>query len=412
MEGGALGPAVADGSGGERVLVAHPIRTGSGAGGIPQERRQVCVRADSRVGQMLAGSGAGSAGAGSGERGKWSNHLKCAVRLAALPPQRASPHRDKSSRGAAISPCGSSPCGIGRFGSSPLGSSPLRSSPRGAGVGVVRPKWNASANGGGGKVGADEDLAANAAERPPREDVLPKPPQFRRRAVASVGLRRGRLALVRMQPRRLAADVRAEEAAAARRLGLRRRRHVAPEDRCKLDTSLFWQLLPWVVVGSLCLLSAAMTAVLTAQINEPVGVIAMLCPTEFPLLGLVSLIAPAVVRGNAVVVVPSEKHPLCATDLYQVLETSDLPAGVINIVTGQRDHLAKTLADHQDVDSIWYFGSAEGSYHVEHLSAKNMKRTLVDYGEERDWYDREQGEGHDFLHEATQVKNIWVPMGA
>ena len=142
MEGGALGPAVADGSGGERVLVAHPIRTGSGAGGIPQERRQVCVRADSRVGQMLAGSGAGSAGAGSGERGKWSNHLKCAVRLAALPPQRASPHRDKSSRGAAISPCGSSPCGIGRFGSSPLGSSPLRSSPRGAGVGVVRPKWN------------------------------------------------------------------------------------------------------------------------------------------------------------------------------------------------------------------------------------------------------------------------------
>ena len=151
---------------------------------------------------------------------------------------------------------------------------------------------------------------------------------------------------------------------------------------------------------------------LTAQINEPVGVIAMLCPTEFPLLGLVSLIAPAVVRGNAVVVVPSEKHPLCATDLYQVLETSDLPAGVINIVTGQRDHLAKTLADHQDVDSIWYFGSAEGSYHVEHLSAKNMKRTLVDYGEERDWYDREQGEGHDFLHEATQVKNIWVPMGA
>ena len=112
------------------------------------------------------------------------------------------------------------------------------------------------------------------------------------------------------------------------------------------------------------------------------------------------------------VVVPSEAHPLCATDLYQVLETSDLPAGVINIVTGQRDVLAKTLADHQHVDSLWYFGSAEGSYPVEHASAKNMKRTCVSYGEERDWYDPAQGEGHEFLHEATEVKNIWVPMGA
>jgi len=151
---------------------------------------------------------------------------------------------------------------------------------------------------------------------------------------------------------------------------------------------------------------------MTAQINEPVGVIAMLCPTEHPLLGFVSLVAPAVVRGNAVVVVPSEKHPLCATDLYQVLETSDLPEGVINIVTGQRDHLAKTLVEHMDVQSIWYFGSAEGSYHIENLSAKNMKRTFVDYGVPRDWFHRAQGEGHEFLHEGTQVKNIWVPMGA
>ena len=143
-----------------------------------------------------------------------------------------------------------------------------------------------------------------------------------------------------------------------------------------------------------------------------VGVIAIACPDESPLLSFVSLVMPAVVRGNAVVVVPSEKHPLCATDLYQVLDTSDLPGGVINIVTGQRDVLSRTLVEHQEVDSMWYFGDAKGSYHVELLSAKNMKRTFVSYGEARDWHDAEQGEGHEFLHEAVECKNIWVPMGA
>ena len=151
---------------------------------------------------------------------------------------------------------------------------------------------------------------------------------------------------------------------------------------------------------------------LTAMVNEPVGVIAIACPDESPLLSFVSLVMPAVVRGNAVVVVPSEKHPLCATDLYQVLDTSDLPGGVINIVTGQRDVLSRTLVEHQEVDSMWYFGDAKGSYHVELLSAKNMKRTFVSYGEARDWHDAEQGEGHEFLHEAVECKNIWVPMGA
>jgi len=150
----------------------------------------------------------------------------------------------------------------------------------------------------------------------------------------------------------------------------------------------------------------------TVQINEPVGVVAIACPTERPLLAFISLVMPAVVRGNAVVVVPSEKYPLCATDLYQVLDTSDLPGGVINIVTGQRDVLTKTMVDHQDVDSMWYFGTAEGAYHVEKLSAKNMKRTFCDYGIARDWFDKHQGEGHEFLHEAVEVKNVWIPMGA
>jgi aldehyde dehydrogenase (NAD+) len=149
----------------------------------------------------------------------------------------------------------------------------------------------------------------------------------------------------------------------------------------------------------------------TVAINEPIGVIGIACPDEYPLLGFISLMAPAIARGNTVVMIPSQQHPLSATDFYQVLDTSDVPGGVVNIVTGDRDHLAKTLVQHEDVDSLWYFGSAEGSYHVEFESAANMKRTWVDYGLPRDWTSREQGEGHEFLHEATQVKNIWVPTG-
>ncbi len=150
---------------------------------------------------------------------------------------------------------------------------------------------------------------------------------------------------------------------------------------------------------------------ITVAVNEPVGVIGIACPDENPLLGFVSLMAPAIARGNSVVMIPSQKYPLSATDFYQVLDTSDVPGGVVNIVTGDRDHLVKTLVQHEDVDSVWYFGSAEGSYHVENESAANMKRTWTGYGLPRDWMSREQGEGHEFLHEATQVKNIWVPTG-
>jgi len=150
---------------------------------------------------------------------------------------------------------------------------------------------------------------------------------------------------------------------------------------------------------------------ITVAVNEPMGVVGIACPDEYPLLGFVSLMAPAIARGNTVVMIPSQKHPLSATDFYQVLDTSDVPGGVVNIVTGDREHLVKTLVQHEDVDSIWYFGTAEGSYYVEYESAANMKRTWVGHGLPRNWMDREQGEGHEFLHEATQVKNIWVPTG-
>jgi aldehyde dehydrogenase (NAD+) len=144
---------------------------------------------------------------------------------------------------------------------------------------------------------------------------------------------------------------------------------------------------------------------------EPIGVIGMACPEAYPLLGFVSLVAPAIAMGNTVVVIPSQTSPLSATDCYQVLETSDLPDGVVNIVTGDRDTLSQVLADHDDVDATWYFGPAEGCKRVELASASNMKRIWVNYGHQRNWLDPVQGEGEEFLHESTQVKNIWIPYG-
>ena len=147
----------------------------------------------------------------------------------------------------------------------------------------------------------------------------------------------------------------------------------------------------------------------TLAMNEPIGVVGVVCPADHPLLGFVSLVAPLVATGNTVVAIPSEPAPLSATDLYSVFETSDLPAGVVNIVTGANDALAKVLAEHLDVDGVWYFGGAAGKA-VEAASAGNMKRTWVTL-HRRDWLDPRQGEGREFLRRATQVKNIWIPYG-
>jgi len=148
----------------------------------------------------------------------------------------------------------------------------------------------------------------------------------------------------------------------------------------------------------------------TLAMNEPIGVIGIACPEEEPLLGFVSLVGPAVAVGNAVIAIPSEAHPLAATELYTVLDASDVPAGVINIVTGAKDALTKVLAEHDDVDAVWYFGNQAAGAEVERASAGNMKRTWVEW-HPKDWKDGRQGEGREFLREATQVKNIWIPYG-
>jgi aldehyde dehydrogenase (NAD+) len=143
--------------------------------------------------------------------------------------------------------------------------------------------------------------------------------------------------------------------------------------------------------------------------NEPCGVIGALCPDEAPLLGLISLMAPAIAMGNTVVLVPGQ-HPLSATDFYQILDTSDVPAGVVNIVTGPPQDLAKSLAGHMDVDAVWSFSSHPLSALIEAEAAGNLKRTWVNHGRARNWMGAE-GEGRSFLSQATEVKTVWVPYG-
>ena len=149
----------------------------------------------------------------------------------------------------------------------------------------------------------------------------------------------------------------------------------------------------------------------TLAMPEPLGVVGIACPERPALLALISLVAPAIAAGNRVVAVPSTRHPLAATDFYQILDTSDLPGGVVNLVTGDREELTRVLADHDEVAALWYFGTGEGSAEVERRSVGNLKQTWVSGGKSRDWFDPRQGEGREFLRRATQVKNIWVPYG-
>ena len=145
--------------------------------------------------------------------------------------------------------------------------------------------------------------------------------------------------------------------------------------------------------------------------NEAIGTMGIVCPAEAPLLGFLSVVMPAIAVGNAVVAIPSEVYPLIVGDLYQLFDTSDLPGGVVNIVTGRPPELMKVLAEHDDVDAIWCFGDEASSAAVKALSAGNLKQVWTNEGRTIDWFDSKQGEGRWYLHHAVQVKNIWVPYG-
>ena len=145
--------------------------------------------------------------------------------------------------------------------------------------------------------------------------------------------------------------------------------------------------------------------------NESIGTVGVICPTDAPLLGFLSLVMPLLAMGNSVVAVPSEKYPLIAGDLYQLFDTSDMPAGAVNIVTGYVSQLLKTLAEHDDIDGLWCYGDEGTTASAKAASIGNLKQVWTNEGRGIDWFDPRIAEGRWFLEHATQVKNIWVPYG-
>jgi len=136
-------------------------------------------------------------------------------------------------------------------------------------------------------------------------------------------------------------------------------------------------------------------------IPEPTGVVGIIAPEEPSLHGLVSRVAPALVGGNVVVVCPSERHPLAAITLAEVLATSDVPGGVVNVLTGRKSELAPVLASHMDVNAIDLSGIEGDRAELEELAAENVKRVI------------RNGDGQSPWHAAAylELKTVWHPIG-
>ncbi len=149
----------------------------------------------------------------------------------------------------------------------------------------------------------------------------------------------------------------------------------------------------------------------TMALPEPIGVLAQVAPESLPLLTTISLISPAIAMGNRVILIPSESFPSVALELVQTFETSDIPPGVINIVTGDKDELSNQLVGHAEVDGVWCWADSDTIAKVETTSALDLKRLWIHSDGDRDWLDPNQGEGLEFLRNATEVKNIWTPYG-
>lgn len=142
-------------------------------------------------------------------------------------------------------------------------------------------------------------------------------------------------------------------------------------------------------------------------VNEPFGVMGIACPNAQPLAAFMSLVMPAIAMGNRVVAIAAQDDPLPVLDLYQVFDTSDLPGGVVNIMTGPRYDLAKTLAAHDEVAAMWMVGGDLAA--VEQAAGGNLKPVWAPA--HRDWCGP-QAQGEVFLRHATQAKTIWLPYGA
>jgi aldehyde dehydrogenase (NAD+) len=150
---------------------------------------------------------------------------------------------------------------------------------------------------------------------------------------------------------------------------------------------------------------------ISMAMNEPLGTVGVVCPEATPLLGFLSMVLPLLALGNRVVAVPSVAYPLIMGDLYQVFETSDVPGGVINMVSGRPAELMKVLAEHDDVEALWCYGDEDLCANAKRASAGNLKQVWTNEGRQLDFFNERPGETRWYLDHACQVKNIWVPYG-
>lgn len=140
---------------------------------------------------------------------------------------------------------------------------------------------------------------------------------------------------------------------------------------------------------------------------EPVGVVAIIAPEEQSLLGLVSIVAPAIVGGNTVIVLASENKPLTAISFAEVINSSDVPSGVVNILTGKKDELYGQMASHMDVNSIVYCGKDENAMKlISELASNNVKRTV--FYKKADW-SSDECESPYLIGKTLEVKTTWHP---
>ncbi|XP_067122944.1 aldehyde dehydrogenase family 16 member A1-like [Centruroides vittatus] len=150
------------------------------------------------------------------------------------------------------------------------------------------------------------------------------------------------------------------------------------------------------------------------QIAEPLGVIVIICPdiNYQSFLSFISLISLAIAMGNTIVAIPSQSGSLSAIKMHQIFNNSEVPKGVINILTGDQDHLTHCLIEHRNIHSIWYHSSsAEGAAFVKHISATSNRPFWIGYHPKRDWNNKEQGQGKEFLYHCLKYKSIWLPVG-
>ncbi len=151
---------------------------------------------------------------------------------------------------------------------------------------------------------------------------------------------------------------------------------------------------------------------LTLAVKEPIGVVANILNDDYPLLSLITTLGSNFAAGNASIIVPGQNTSLLATELYQLLETSDVPAGYINILTTKQNSLNKILSEHENIDGIWFFSENNNErLKVIQSTTSNLKRTWCPQSKNLDWSSKEKDFLEEFLYQSTQVKNIWIPYG-